>query len=130
MGRAVCISSSQHTSIYNSPAYSCTPIHSMSLGTDPPSKPQPSNFLYLPDNKRLTKFPRHTKSRDNSNMLHIINNSTYSDFRTDYKHVVIPSYQIRVNNQKQNITKLNRLLGYHKGQDQHLKWNSQSHILL
>ena len=29
-------------------------------------------------------------------MLHIFNNNTYNDFRTAYKHVLIPSYVARV----------------------------------
>ena len=59
--------------------------HSVSLGTDPPSKLQPSNF-FCP--------PRQTKSLDNSSMLLIFNNKTYTDFRTAYKHVLIPSWFI------------------------------------
>ena len=30
--------------------------------------------------KNLTSLPRQTKSPDNSNMLHIFNNNTYTDF--------------------------------------------------
>ena len=37
-----------------------------------------------------------TKSPDNSNVLHMFNNNTYTDFRTAYKHVLIPSYVIQV----------------------------------
>ena len=40
-------------------------------------------------------------------MLHMFNNNAYSDFRTAYKHVLIPGYVIRVIWQNQNITKLN-----------------------
>ena len=40
------------------------------------------------------KSPRHTESPDNSDMLHMFNNSTYSDFRTAHKHVLIPSHII------------------------------------
>ena len=36
------------------------------------------------------------KSPGNSNMLHIFNNNTYTDFRTANKHVLIPSYVIQV----------------------------------
>ena len=44
--------------------------------------------------KNLISPPRETKSLDNSNMLHMFNNNTYTDFRTAYKHVLIPSYII------------------------------------
>ena len=55
--------------------------HSVGLGTDPP---------------RWTGPPRQTKSPDISNMLHMFNNNTYTDFRTAYKQVLIPSYVIQV----------------------------------
>ena len=58
----------------------------------PPSKPQPSNFFVPQALKNLISPPRETKSLDNSNMLHMFNNNTYTDFRTAYKHVLIPSY--------------------------------------
>ena len=38
-------------------------------------------------------------------MLHMFNNNT--DFRTAYKHVLIPSYVIRMIQLIQNVTKLN-----------------------
>ena len=40
-------------------------------------------------------------------MLHMFHNNTYTDFRTAYKHVLIPSYFIQVIQQNQNVTKLN-----------------------
>ena len=62
-------------------------MHSVSLGTDPtPSK--------LPGYEKSS--PKQTKSPDNSNMLHMFNNNTYTDFRTASKHVLIPSYVIGV----------------------------------
>ena len=51
--------------------------HSVSLCTDPPSKPQVLKNL---------SCPRHTKSPDNSIVLLMFNNNTYIDFRTAYKH--------------------------------------------
>ena len=38
--------------------------------------------------------PRKIKRSDNSNMLHIFNNNTYTDFRTANKRVLIPFYVI------------------------------------
>ena len=48
-----------------------------------------------------------------------------------YKHVLIPSYVIRVIYQKQNITKLNInwLVGEQTDQDQQLQLSIQSYIL-
>ena len=69
-------------------------LASVSLGTDPPSKPQPSYFFYPPDIDKLTKShpPKQTKSPQNSNMLHMFNNNIYTDIKTAYKHDLIPSY--------------------------------------
>ena len=47
--------------------------YSVSLGTDLPSKPQPSYSFCS---------TRHTKSPDNSNILLMFNNNTYTDFGT------------------------------------------------
>ena len=44
--------------------------------------------------KNLTSSARQTKSPDNSNMLHIFNNYTYTDFRTANKRILIPNYVI------------------------------------
>ena len=40
--------------------------------------------------KNLTSPLKETKSPDNSNMLHIFNNNTYTSFRIAYKHILIP----------------------------------------
>ena len=40
-------------------------------------------------------------------MLHMFNNNTYNDFRTTWKHILIPSYIIQVIHQNQNVRKLN-----------------------
>ena len=48
-------------------------IHSASLGTDTPSKPQPSNFLSPQALKNITSPPGQTKNHNNSNMLHMCN---------------------------------------------------------
>ena len=51
----------------------------------PSSKPQPSNFFHPPRHqKNLISPSRHTKNPDNSNMLHMFNSNTYTDFRTAY----------------------------------------------
>ena len=72
-----------------------SPTNSANLGTDPPSKSKPSNFFVWPQAlKNLASPPRQTKSPDDSNMLHMFNNSTYTDFKTVYKHFLIPSYII------------------------------------
>ena len=47
------------------------------------STPQPSKTYQSPS--------RQTESPDNS-MLHMFHNNTYTDFRTAYKQVIIPSY--------------------------------------
>ena len=74
--------------------------HNVSLGTAPsPRKPQPWNFFSPPTPqtlKNLTSSARQTKSPDNSNMLHIFNNYTYTDFRTANKRILIPNYVIWV----------------------------------
>ena len=44
--------------------------------------------------KNLKSLPRQTESPNNSNVLHMFNNNTYTDFRTAYRHVLIPSYII------------------------------------
>ena len=58
-----------------------------------PSKPQTT---ILPGTEKLNKPPRQTKSPNNSNVLHMFINNTYTDFRTAYEHVLIPSYVIQV----------------------------------
>ena len=40
-------------------------------------------------------------------MLLMFNNNIYTDFRTAYKHILIPSYVIWVIWQNQNVTELN-----------------------
>ena len=44
--------------------------------------------------KNLVRYPGQTKNPDNSNMLHMFNNNTFTDFTTPYKHVLILSYVI------------------------------------
>ena len=39
---------------------------------------------------------RETKRLDNSNILRMFNNNTYTDFRAAYKHILIRSYVIQV----------------------------------
>ena len=72
--------------------------HGVSLGADPPSKPQPNNFFCPPDPKKINKapLPQVDKSLDNSNMLLMFNSNTYNDSRTVNKHILIPSYVIQV----------------------------------
>ena len=67
--------------------------HSVNLGTDPSwENYSPASFSVPLEMKNLTSFPKQTKSPGNSNMLRIINNNTYTDFRTASKHVlIIPS---------------------------------------
>ena len=59
-------------------------------------------------------------------MLHMFHTNIYTDFRKPYKN----SYVIWVNQQNQNVTKLN-IIGCLDGadQDQHLKLSPQNHIL-
>ena len=70
--------------------------HSVSLGADPPSKPQPINFFCPTGPKKFNKSPQVYKSLDNSNMQLVFNSNTYNDSRTVNKHILIPSYVIQV----------------------------------
>ena len=65
----------------------------------------PTIFSVPPGTEKLSKFPRQTKSHDNCNMFHMFNSKIYTDFRTVYNHVLIPSYVIEVIQQNQNIAK-------------------------
>ena len=76
----------------------------------PPSKLQPSNSFCPPGRQKT----------DNSNMLHMLNNNSITDFRTACKHAVIPSYVIQM-----LISCLAKT-----GQDQYLKLNLYLHLYL
>ena len=54
--------------------------HSVSLGTDPSSKPQPSNIFCATE--KLKSPPSRQNSYDHFNMLHMFNSNIFSDFRT------------------------------------------------
>ena len=87
-------------------------------------------FLSLQALKKLTSPLMQTQNPDNSNMSFMFNNNTYSDFRTAYKHVLIPSYVIQWFNKtkmSQNYTLIGCLAN--TGQDQHLKLSPQRHVL-
>ena len=61
----------------------------------PLAKHKPAIFFVPQALKNVISLPpRQTKSPDNSNVLHMFNKNTYTDFRTAYKHVLIPSYII------------------------------------
>ena len=45
------------------------PIHSVSLVTEPPSKPIPNIFIYPPGTEKLNKSPRLAKSHNNSSIF-------------------------------------------------------------
>ena len=64
-------------------------IHSVSLSLI--ANHNPANFSASPPpgTEKLNKSPRQTKNPDNSNMLHMFYNNTYTDFRTAYKYVLI-----------------------------------------
>ena len=62
-------------------------------------------YTYLPT-YLLKPQARQTRSLDNSNILHMLNNNTYTDFRIANKHILIPSYVIPLIKQNQNVTKL------------------------
>ena len=70
----------------------------VSLGTDPPiSNHNPANFSVPPGTEKLNNPPpKQTKSPDNSNMLHMFNRNTYTDFRATFKHVLVCSYVTRM----------------------------------
>ena len=51
--------------------------HSVSLGTDPPSKPQPS-FFCPGGTENVTSPSQVKKSPDNLNMLHMFHNNIYA----------------------------------------------------
>ena len=57
--------------------------------------------------KNLKSSPRQAENPDNSSMLYIFNNNTFTDFRAAYKHVLIPSYVIQLIQKNQSVTKLN-----------------------
>ena len=46
--------------------------------------------------KNLVSPHKHTKQPDNYNVLPMFNNKTYTDFKTAYKHVLIPNYVVQV----------------------------------
>ena len=72
-------------------------IHSVSLGTDSPYQTTTQQFfLSSQEPKNLIGSPRQTKSSNNSNVLHMFNSNTYTDFRTACKHILIPSNIIQV----------------------------------
>ena len=48
-------------------------------------------FLSSQALKNLASTPRQRKSPDNSNTFHKSNNTIYADFRTAYKHLLIPN---------------------------------------
>ena len=52
------------------------------LGTDPPNQIITQQFFGAPGTKKLISPPEQTKSPDNSNMFHIFNNNTCTNFRT------------------------------------------------
>ena len=65
-------------------------------------------IFYVPrGTENLISCSRQMKSPDNSHLLLMFNNNTHVDFRTAWKHVLIPSYFIQVIEQDQNVTKLN-----------------------
>ena len=107
-------------------------VHSVNLGTDLSLANHNPAISSSPPPETLENFlspSRQTKSPDSSNVLHVFNNNTYTNFKNAYKHILIPSYIIWFNRTKmsQNLT----LLGYlvKRGQNQHFKLNSQGHIL-
>ena len=71
--------------------------HNASLGTDPSLvNHNPATFSVPQSLKNLTSPLRQTKSQDNSNMSYMFQNNIYTNFKTTYKHALIPSYVIRV----------------------------------
>ena len=68
-------------------------VDSVNLGTDPSLVNHNPAISYVPQAlENLLSPPRQTKSPDNSNVLHVFNNNTYTNFRNAYKHILIPSY--------------------------------------
>ena len=57
-----------------------------------------SNIFFLSTQalNNLKSPPSQTKDHDNSNILHMFNNNSYTDFTTLYKHILIPGYVIQV----------------------------------
>ena len=64
------------------------PAYSLTLDTDTPSKPQPSNFFCPTRYWKTKQVPPPSR--------HVFNNNTYVDFSIDYKHITIPSYAIQM----------------------------------
>ena len=63
-------------------------IHSVSLGSDPTNQ-NPAILSVLQALKNL-------KTLISPHVLQMFNNNTYTDFRTAYKHLLIPRYVIEV----------------------------------
>ena len=56
----------------------------------PPSNAQPNNFFCPPQvMKILTSLPRETKSPDNVGTFNMVNNNTFTNFKTAYRHMLI-----------------------------------------
>ena len=68
---------------------------SVSLGTDPPNKPQPSNFFWAPGTEEINKSPQADIKPDNSNVLYMFNNNTYTDFRVAYRRALILNWGLK-----------------------------------
>ena len=83
-----------------------TDIHTVSLANDPRQQTTTQQFFLSPQAlKTLTSPPSQMESPDHCNMLHMFNNNTYIDFGAASKCVLIPSYDIQVMKQNQNVTK-------------------------
>ena len=78
----------------------------------PPANHKPAFFFSPPKHWKNEQVPPGRQKGQiipTSNMLLKFNNNIYTDFRTAYRHILIPSY----------------VIGFlaETGQDQHLKWN-------
>ena len=67
-------------------------VHSVNLGTDPfLANHNPAISSVLAGTGKVIKSTEADKSPDNSNVLHVFNNNTYTNFRNAHKHILIPS---------------------------------------
>ena len=63
-------------------------VHSVNLGTDPSLANHNPAISSVPQAlENLLSPPRQTKSPDNSNVLHVFNNNTYTNFRNALKAI-------------------------------------------
>ena len=62
----------------------------------PPRQTTTQQFFVSPKQWKNEQNPRQTKEPANSNMFFMFNSNIYAELRAAHKHILIPSYVIRV----------------------------------